>query len=45
VRHADKAYLRNWFTTAEGGEVPVRLLANQQATIKMGVKVRTRYGQ
>jgi hypothetical protein len=42
IRTATQGYLRTWFTTADGGNVPVKLLANQQAIVKMGLKVKTR---
>jgi hypothetical protein len=40
VRQAKKALLRASFSTAQGGNRVVRLLANQQAIIKMGVRVK-----
>ncbi len=40
VRQAKKALLRTSFSTAQGGDRVVRLLANQMATIKMGVRVK-----
>jgi hypothetical protein len=43
IREAKKAYLKTFFTTAEGGTVPVKLLADNQATVKMGMKVTTRF--
>lgn len=42
VRTAKSAYIRNAFTTAQNGAIPVKLKANQDATLKMGVKVRLR---
>lgn len=42
VRKAKKIFLQTYFTTANGGLVPVKLLATQQATIKMGLKVKTK---
>lgn len=43
IRTAKKAYLKTAFTTAEGGSIPVKLLADDKATVKMGMKVKTRY--
>lgn len=43
VRRAKKALMQTSFTTANGGNVPVKLLANNSVTVKMGLKVRTRY--
>jgi hypothetical protein len=43
VRRADKAKLETSFTTSDGGTVPVKLLANNQAVVKMGLKVKTRW--
>ena len=43
VRRAKKALMQSSFTTANGGNVPVKLLATNGTTIKMGLKVRTRY--
>ena len=40
IRKATTAYLQTTFTTAQGGEVPVKLLANDEILIKMGLKVR-----
>lgn len=42
VRNAKKAFMRTAFTTAQDGKVPVKLLATDQTTIKMGVKVKTK---
>ena len=42
IRQAKKAFLQTSFTTAENGTVPVKLIASNQATIKMGLKVRTK---
>ena len=42
VRTAKSAYIRNAFTTAQNGAIPVKLKADQDATLKMGVKVRLR---
>ncbi len=42
VRQAKKAYLKTSFTTAQDGNVPVKLLATDETTVKMGLKVRTR---
>jgi hypothetical protein len=44
VRTARSAYVRNAFTTAQDGTIPVKLKANQDATLKMGVKVKLRLG-
>ncbi len=43
VRRAKKALMQSSFTTANGGNVPVKLLATNGTTIKMGLKVTTRY--
>jgi hypothetical protein len=40
IRAAKTAYLKTYFTTAKGGTVPVKLLADNAAVVKMGVKVR-----
>jgi hypothetical protein len=39
IRKAKTAYLKTAFTTAEGGEKSVKLLAQNQIAVKMGVKV------
>ncbi|TNE47117.1 MAG: hypothetical protein EP344_19820 [Bacteroidetes bacterium] len=43
VREAKKMYLKTFFTTADGGTVPVKLLATQNATVKLGLKIKTRF--
>jgi hypothetical protein len=43
IRQTKKAVLKTSFTTAQGGTVPVKLLANNSAAVKMGIKVKTRY--
>jgi hypothetical protein len=43
IRTAKKAFLKTAFTTAEGGSIPVKLLADDRATVKMGMKVKTKY--
>ena len=43
IRQAKQAYLRTSFTTAQDGQVPVKLLANQTSVVKMGVKVKLKY--
>jgi hypothetical protein len=43
VRRAKKALMQSSFTTANSGNVPVKLLATNGTTIKMGLKVTTRY--
>ena len=43
VRAAKKAFLKTAFTTAQDGNVPVKLLATDQTTIKMGLKVKTKF--
>lgn len=40
IRKAKKAFLQTSFTTAEGGEKIVKLLAQNSAVVKMGVKIR-----
>lgn len=44
IRQTKKAILKTSFTTAENGTVPVKLLATNQAVVKMGIKVKTKYG-
>lgn len=36
------AYLKAYFTTAQGGEIPVKLLADNSTTLKMGIRVKKR---
>lgn len=43
VRQSEKLLLRTFFTTANGGTTPVKLLATQSTAIKLGLKVKTRY--
>jgi len=43
VRLAEKIFVKTFFTTANGGLVPVKLLATQNATIKLGLKIKTRF--
>lgn len=43
IRSATKALMQTYFTTADGGLKPVKLLATDQAVVKMGVKVKTRF--
>ncbi|HOY07378.1 MAG TPA: hypothetical protein PLO67_18345 [Saprospiraceae bacterium] len=43
IRQTKKAVLKTSFTTAQGGTVPVKLLATNKAIVKMGIKVKTRY--
>jgi hypothetical protein len=43
VRQAKKAFLTTSFTTAQNGTVPVKLLATNNLTLKMGIKARTKY--
>lgn len=43
VRQAEKIFVQTFFTTADGGLVPVKLLATQNATIKLGLKIKTRF--
>jgi hypothetical protein len=44
IRTAKDAFLKTAFTTAEGGQVPVKLLATDKAVVKMGIKVRKKSG-
>ncbi len=44
VRQAKSMRLNVAFTTAQGGQVPVKLLATQGTAVRMGLKVRTRLG-
>ena len=43
VRSAKKAVMLTYFTTADGGLRPVKLLATDQAIVNMGVRVKTRF--
>lgn len=43
IRNANRGELLTYFTTANDGLVPVKLLATQQSTVKMGLRVRTRF--
>ncbi len=43
IRTSPKAQLQTYFTTAQGGQVPVKLIATQDAVVKMGIRVRTRF--
>jgi len=43
VRRAKKALMHSSFTTSDGGTVPVKLLATNKTTVKMGLKIKTRY--
>lgn len=43
VRQSEKILLRTFFTTANGGQTYVKLLATQEATVKLGLKIKTRY--
>lgn len=43
VREAKKAFLKTSFTTAQDGNVPVKLLATDNTVVKMGVKVKTKF--
>lgn len=40
IRRAKKAYMQTFFTTAQNGQVPVKFLATDETTVKMGVKVK-----
>lgn len=42
IRKAKKAYMTTSFTTAKGGTQPVKLLATNSTTVKMGLKVKTK---
>ncbi len=44
VRQSANILMRSYFTTAEGGLVPVKLLATQSAAVRMGLKVKLRVG-
>jgi len=41
-KDAKSAYLKTAFTSANDGTVPVKILANQSAVVKMGVRVKTK---
>ncbi len=43
VRQAKQMLLKAFFTTANGGMTPVKLLATQNAAVKLGLKVKNRY--
>ncbi len=43
VRESKKAFLKTAFTTAQDGNIPVKLLATDQTTVKMGIKVKTKF--
>lgn len=43
VRESETILLKSFFTTANDGTVPVKLLAIQNAAVKLGIKVKTRY--
>ena len=42
IRQSKQAFLHTSFTTAEDGQVPVKLIATNRAIIKMGLKVKTK---
>ncbi len=42
IRKAKQAFLHTSFTTAQDGQIPVKLIATDKAIIKMGLKVRTK---
>jgi hypothetical protein len=42
IRKAKKAFMSTGFTTANGGTVPVKLLADNKAKVKMGMKVKVK---
>lgn len=44
VRRTNSMLMRTFFTTADGGQMPVKLLATQGTTVKMGLKVKMRLG-
>jgi len=44
VRQSKNILMRTFFTTAEGGLVPVKILATQSAAVRMGLKVKLRVG-
>ena len=37
---AKKAQLLTFFTTAEGGSIPVKILSDQGCVVKMGVRIQ-----
>jgi hypothetical protein len=43
VRQSKKAFLTTAFTTAQNGTIPVKLLATNDVTIKMGLKAKTKF--
>ena len=43
VRQAKEAFLTTSFTTAQNGNVPVKLLATNKVTLKMGIKAKTKF--
>ncbi|MEQ1746039.1 MAG: hypothetical protein ABMA02_11470 [Saprospiraceae bacterium] len=44
VRQSETILMRSFFTTANGGLTPVKLLATQRVAVKMGLKVKLRLG-
>lgn len=42
IRTTKEAFLKAYFTTAEDGTIPVKLLADNTAVVKMGIKVKKR---
>jgi hypothetical protein len=42
IRTTKEAFLKAYFTTAEEGTIPVKLLADNTAVVKMGIKVKKR---
>lgn len=43
IRKSKKAFMQTYFSTADGGTRFVKLLATDQATVKMGVRVKTKF--
>jgi hypothetical protein len=43
-KNAKIAFLKTTFTSAENGSIPIKILANQSAVVKMGVRVKKKIG-
>jgi hypothetical protein len=42
IRTTKTAFMKAYFTTAQGGTIPVKLLADNSSTVKLGIKVKKR---
>jgi hypothetical protein len=43
-KNAKIAFLKTTFTSAQNGTIPIKILANQSAVVKMGVRVKRKIG-